>query len=296
MSSTEFRPEDWAYVADQMGRLGGGYYKKRQNPSKTITPTEFERRRAAPVTLSNKNSEQNINKKTVQPAATSSHDGMLATQGAQSSDLSPWDNPVVGEQTATPSIVEQEVTREAEVSRKAAQTTASAKAAQKKQAQQKQHQNENNGGRGMSAGTQTSGVEDMGPESGMNNASGGSGSGSGSKVICTELLRQGLMGKRDYQLCNRYAQTRLPASFLTGYQFWAVPYVRLMRRSRTATHFISFFVTYRMQEIKHRMGVCKKGSLFGKIICATHDSLCSILGKFVTDVNYQSLYQKEAYS
>jgi len=63
MSSLIFQAEDWVYVADSMGRLGQGFYKNRSNPSQTITPAEFEKRRAQPAMKVTKNKEQNINNK-----------------------------------------------------------------------------------------------------------------------------------------------------------------------------------------------------------------------------------------
>ena len=68
MNRMSFQAEDWIYVPDALGRVGQGYYKKRSNPTETITSAEFERRRAAPVAVTEKNNEQNINKIMSAPA------------------------------------------------------------------------------------------------------------------------------------------------------------------------------------------------------------------------------------
>jgi len=289
MTTLNFKAEDWVYVADSMGRLGKGYYKNKNNTSQTITPEEFERRRAQPHQIQRKNKEQNINKN-MQPASIPSEGsgGLLSPASQGTNDLTPWDNPIKGEQTAQP----QDTASSAKQSASVKQTTQAQQNGQA-QNQNRQQYSSGEGANGAGPGGATSnGTEDMGPESGMNNASGSGGSG-GSSVICTELVRQGLMSNREHKLSTLYAVKKLPDSFMTGYQFWAVPYVRLMRRSGFATKLITLFVTHRTREIYHRLGVAKKGSVLGKFICALHDPFCVLLGRFVAQTDYQSLYQKE---
>ncbi|MDV7339819.1 hypothetical protein RYZ26_09460 [Terasakiella sp. A23] len=278
MSSTQFRSEDWVYVADQMGRLGQGYYKNRQNPSQTITAEEFERRRSQPVTLTKENTEQNINKNTTTVASTTGS-GLLATAGTEQNDLSPWDNPVVGEQKITSESAQTDAVQQTKVTPQVSQST---QAVAQEERKKKQQANQN------TSGENTATALSAAPSDGSD--------GADSKVICTEMTRQGRMNNRHCQLCTQYARKHLPPSFMRGYQFWAVPYVRLMRRSRIATQMMSFFVNHRTAEVLYRLGVRKKGSMFGKLICAVHDPLCSFLGHMIEPVDYQSLYQKEAYS
>ena len=61
----------------------------------------------------------------------------------------------------------------------------------------------------------------------------GSGSG-GSKVICAELYRQGLLEPHLYEADERFGR-HMPLVVLMGYWLWAMPLVRLMRRSRRFT-------------------------------------------------------------
>ena len=288
MTTLNFKAEDWVYVADSMGRIGKGYYKNKNNASQTITPEEFERRRAQPYQVQEKNREQNINKKTQSaPIPSEGSGGLLSPASEGATDLTPWDNPIKGEETAQ----SQDTASSAKQSASIKQTT---QAQQNGQGQNRQQYSSGEGANGAGPGGATSnGTEDMGPESGMNNASGSGGSGSGSSVICTELVRQGLMSNREHKLSTLYAVKELPESFMAGYQFWAVPYVRLMRRSGFATKLITLFVMHRTREIYHRLGLAKKGSVWGKFICALHDPFCALLGRFVAQTDYQSLYHKE---
>ncbi len=277
MSTSVFRAEDWVYVADSMGRLGQGYYKNRYNQNQTITVSEFENRRAQPQTAQPTQKEQNINNISVSSPDTSQ---MPSGADSQSSQLTPWDNPVMGEQAVEPAVSEQE--EEADTSVTPAQTTAnSSSAAPVQQVPAKKKQ-------------QTSG-ESSGQSQGLGNADDNQGGsqGASAKVVCTELVRQGKMSEKDQRACTLYAFSRLPASFMAGYHFWAVPYVRLMRRSNWATKLIWPIVRSRTGEIRYRLGLEKKGTFFGKVICAFHDYACTWMGKFVPPLDYKSLYTTE---
>lgn len=278
MSTYLFQAEDWVYIADSMGRLGQGYYKNRNNPSKTITPSEFESRRSQPATIASNKKEQNINKIN-EPSTASPSNGLLASSESGSVELTPWDNPIVGEETASTS------TQNAVTQKKmpAAPQTQSKQAKTKKQSSQ--------GGESGNSQGAFSNHENIGTET-PNGPDGGEGSGS-AKVICTELVRQGYMRPSERRACIVYALARLPNSFMIGYQFWAVPYVRLMRKSKLATNLIAPFTLWRAQEVCHRMGLRKSGSLPGKIICALHDSLCCLIGHFVQKRDYSTLYKQE---
>ncbi|NVK18642.1 MAG: hypothetical protein HWE30_08110 [Methylocystaceae bacterium] len=275
MSAAQFKPEDWVYVPDTMGRIGLGYYKNRNNQNQTMTAKEFERRRAQPVAFSKAIEEQIVNKKVDQPAVSSAQGGQLATAGNQQVSLTPWDNPVVGEQTASPARSSLKKTQE----EKESQTASGGAKEKKKQTNLPVSQSET----GSKAQDAKSMEEDTNPN-------GGTGEGA-SKVVCTELRQRGLMSASDYLSCYVYAKKKLPAAFMAGYHFWAIPYVRLMRRNAGAVWLIQPFVKWRTNEVSFRLGRAKKGSVMGKIICALHDPLCTLLGYLVTPEDYQVLYE-----
>lgn len=272
MSDTIFNAQDWVYVPDAMGRLGQGYYKNRKNASQTITVTEFERRRSQPVQVISKKEEQNINKNT--PISAPAQTSRLQTTGATDSQLTPWSNPISGEQTISDTGGPQTAKADTQTDNKT-QKQATQK---KKEPPKANHEGGDGGNAGGGVGS-ASGSE----------AEGDSGEG-GAKVICTEMGTQGLMSSADQKTCLVYAHKYLPPSFMEGYHFWAVPYVRLMRCSKWATALIIPFVHHRTKEVKFRLGLSKKGSWRGKLICAVHDPLCCLLGKIVKPADYRSLY------
>jgi len=209
----------------------------------------------------------------------------LTTSSEESGALNPWDNPVVGEQTATVQDRQSSVKSQEKVQ-------ASKTIAQQQKEKDKLLKNQSQG-EGANAGVGTNAVDgNMGnsPEMAANKQ----GPTNESKVVCTELVRQGKMTETERRACTIYAYSRLPSSFMQGYHFWAVPYVRLMRKSMVATKLIVPIVTHRTREVCYRLGLRKTGSFFGKMICAVHDPICSFIGPFVSKTNYHCLYEKEA--
>ena len=73
-------------------------------------------------------------------------------------------------------------------------------------------------------------------------ASGSDSSGGGDygspKVICTELFDRGLFDARLYATDLQLSRLYISPTTVRGYHLWAIPYVRLMRRSRLATRAI----------------------------------------------------------
>jgi len=279
MSETIFSAQDWVYVPDTMGRLGQGYYKNRKNASQTITVAEFERRRSQPVQVTSKKQEQNINNNVPVPAAANT--GRLQTTGTTDSQLTPWSNPISGEQTISDSGSSQTAKADAQADSKTQKQTTP----KKKEKPQANREGGDGGniGEGVGSASDTDGSE-----------ANGDGGESGAKVICTEMGTQGLMSSFDQKACLVFAHKYLPPSFMEGYHFWAVPYVRLMRRSKWATALIVPFVHHRTAEVKFRLGLSKKGSWRGKLICALHDPFCCLLGKIVKPADYRNLYPLKA--
>lgn len=278
MSTSNFHREDWVYVADPMGRVGQGYYKNRANPSQTITPQEFENRRRQEQVSGTKNKEQNINTKSSSAVGTQG-DSDQPTSTTSSSVLSPWENPVFGEQRVSTSTQPKETSKTEPVglTQKTVQTQK-----EEQQNQQKrpvaEHESGGNNQNAVSSGSSS-------------NKDGNGSAGGAAKVICSELVRQGMMSDQHRRDCTVYALSRLPSSFMVGYHFWAIPYVRVMRRSKIATLLMEFFVKHRTQEVRRRLGRTVLGSGWGKVICAFHDPLCSWMGRFVPESDYRSLYK-----
>ncbi len=260
-NSSSFRVEDWVYVADPMGRLGQGHYKNKQNPSQTLSVAEFENRRKQALLPISTGKEHKVNNITPQPArptniASPASQLTPATQAQET--LTPWDNPVMGEQSLKTSP--QQNPKE---TRQPTQKNNSG--------DQSEQQSQENVGSGPSEG----------PEgfAGTNDAE--SSSGGEAKVICSELVRQGFMTQYERRLCQQYARKHLPAAFMSGYHFWAKPYVRLMQRSSTATRLVHPFAMRRIDAVKYHLGKTPKVSFFSYLTCFLHDHFCILLGKII---------------
>ena len=63
-----------------------------------------------------------------------------------------------------------------------------------------------------------------------------------------------------------------------GYHAWAVPYVRLMKRSALATHLIEPFARWRAEEIAYQMGARKRANWKGKGVRGAGEPICWALG------------------
>ena len=110
----------------------------------------------------------------------------------------------------------------------------------------------------------------------------------GGSVICTELV---INGDAPLELLAReleYAKVVGP-TVMRGYHFWAVPYVRLMRRNRAVYAITKPFALGWMHEAAAR-ATGGKGSLIGKLVLGIGIPLCWTIGKFVGQRDTTTLY------
>lgn len=113
---------------------------------------------------------------------------------------------------------------------------------------------------------------------GMANTNDGSKGANNTRVICTELVRQGRMAPSLQRLDIAFTLKRLSPATVRGYHFWAVPYVRLMKRSTLTTALINPLATWRAKEIAYQMGERAKPHYPGKAVRAVMEPLCWALG------------------
>lgn len=115
----------------------------------------------------------------------------------------------------------------------------------------------------------------------------GGGGGDGGKVICTELLRQGLFCPDLYDEEVRLAHL-VSDRTRAGYHLWAVPYVRLMRRSRLATRIVRpLAIAWAEQHTGRR------NSIAGYATRLIGQPLCWLLGFVPTSTDHRKLYGGE---
>ena len=113
------------------------------------------------------------------------------------------------------------------------------------------------------------------------------------KVICTELVRQGLFNRADYLLGARYVEEHLTERHVRGYHAWGLPVVRKMRRSRRATAFWRMVAQARADHIAFLYGDASRRNRLGAVVCAIGHPVCYLIGGFVGEQDWRSLYYEE---
>ncbi len=74
---------------------------------------------------------------------------------------------------------------------------------------------------------------------------------------------------------------------------WAVPLVRLMRKSNIVTRIVAAPARWRAEEIAYQMGAKPRGHLAGKIVRWVGEPACRLIGALVTETDTMQLYEKE---
>jgi len=236
-----FDPTEWTYVPDSLGRLDQGVYQKNGDQSQQLSVPKFQK-------LQQDASEQKVN-----------------NQSSESS-LDPWSNPSGGGQQAddTSAISRKNRASEQIAQAPTANATATTTPINLNPDNLLSNSNRHNDHKNREFGRDTN--EDN------------VGDNSDDSFICTELYRQGLLSRYEKELNWHYASRHRPASFLKGYQLWARPYVKLMRRSPFATSLIRPFVLSRTQTIAVKLKRQSQNSWLGRFICWIHDPFCSLIG------------------
>lgn len=114
------------------------------------------------------------------------------------------------------------------------------------------------------------------------------------KVICTELVRQGLFNRADYLQGARYVEEHLTERHMRGYHAWGLSVVRKMRRSRRATAFWRTLAQARADHIAFLYGDASRRNLLGALLCAIGHPVCYLIGGMVGEQDWRSLYRVEA--
>ncbi len=118
----------------------------------------------------------------------------------------------------------------------------------------------------------------------------GGGGGGNSRVICTELMRQGMLDKAIWRADLLFTRKHLSPATVRGYHLWAIPYVRLMRRSPWAQNLIRPLATWRAEELAFQMGVRPRCNWKGKFLRWVGEPICFAIGLWAAEQNWQSLW------
>lgn len=131
---------------------------------------------------------------------------------------------------------------------------------------------------------------------GTSNTSVGGGDGAGGdggRVICTHFYKKGELNRETWRADMQFTFTRLSPCTIRGYQYWAIPYVKLMRKSKLAENIIRPLAFARAKELSYQMGVSPTGSVFGKAVRLVFEPICFAIGCFVGEQNWQSLWTEK---
>ncbi len=102
-----------------------------------------------------------------------------------------------------------------------------------------------------------------------------------SKVICSELHRQGLMADDIYRADEYFGDflKRTNPIAVAGYHAWAIPCVSLMQKSKTLSKIALMIAMPWANQMAYMVGARKKPSFVGKIMLNLGIPLCEMIGK-----------------
>ena len=120
---------------------------------------------------------------------------------------------------------------------------------------------------------------------------GGNGGGGGGRVICTELHSTGEMSTVDWIRDTRFTFKTLTKNHVKGYLFWAIPTVKHMKKYPLYRKIWKHIAQHRANDIAWRLGE-SKFDLLGRIYAGIGEPTCWLIGKFVSDKQYNELNLK----
>lgn len=144
---------------------------------------------------------------------------------------------------------------------------------------------------GYSAGLGTKGALGLGLAGAIGAGSAGASTG---RVICTHFFRKGMIERDMWRADIEFTATRLSSRTVRGYQYWAIPYVKLMRRSTLAEKIMYPLAVWRAEELAFKMGKRTHGSWKGKLVRAIGEPICYTIGMFAGEQNWQQLWIEES--
>ena len=114
----------------------------------------------------------------------------------------------------------------------------------------------------------------------------------GGRVICNELMRQGLLTRKQVVLDYKFTRDYLSPTHVNGYHVWAVWMVKQMRKGK----FVKFWkhvAGHRANEIAYIYGERDKPDYLGKVYRKILEPTCWVVGKFCKVTDWSVLYNKK---
>ena len=114
----------------------------------------------------------------------------------------------------------------------------------------------------------------------------------GGRVICNELMRQGIMTRMQVILDYKFTRDYLTPTHVNGYHVWAVWMVKQMRKGK----FVKFWkhvAGHRANEIAYIYGERDNPDYLGKVYRRLLEPLCWSIGLFCNQSDWSVLYNKK---
>ncbi len=112
------------------------------------------------------------------------------------------------------------------------------------------------------------------------------------RVICNELMRQGIMDRKQVVLDYKFTRDYLTPTHVSGYHLWAIWMVKQMRKGRFVGLW-AHIAGHRANEIAYIYGERKKPDYLGKIYRKILEPICWTLGTFCKETDWSILYRKK---
>jgi hypothetical protein len=112
----------------------------------------------------------------------------------------------------------------------------------------------------------------------------------GGRVICNELMRQGVMTRKHVVLDYRFTRDYLTPTHVKGYHVWAVWMVKQMRNGRMVKLW-AHVAGHRANEIAHIYGKRDKPDYLGKVYRKILEPICWSIGLFCKQTDWSILYK-----
>jgi len=114
----------------------------------------------------------------------------------------------------------------------------------------------------------------------------------GGRVICNELMRQGLLTRKQVIMDYRFTRDHLTPTHVNGYHIWAVWMVKQMRKGKYVK-FWKHVAGHRANEIAYIYGERNKPDYLGKIYRKILEPTCWVIGAFCKATDWSILYKQK---
>ena len=114
----------------------------------------------------------------------------------------------------------------------------------------------------------------------------------GGRVICNELMRQGLLTRKQVVMDYKFTRDYLTPTHVNGYHIWAVWMVKQMRKGKYVK-FWKHVAGHRANEIAYIYGERDKPDYLGKIYRKILEPTCWVVGAFCKKTDWSILYKQK---